>query len=414
YPSPIRGHYPFNEPNEPVKVYSGPLIIDNKVTENCSIEARWLPRQEIRWTTNISAELSEILTLEEKDISFQSKDGHSVRARARIRTTNPLSGWIGKIETGNQNEPMRKLIAYWINATNVIGSDPISAHEPSRERTVRGRSRFSANGYLITMDARRDLSQKIRESKENGGYFISHAMEISRENSEDFTTVDAQELLESLRLAMSFARGSWTSPCLPVGFNANNSIVWQSWSANHAEVYGRGVSWWDPHRSQDLTHFMELYLKVFGNPSLWPTLRFLTQSSIASNTKGFLEQKIITAFSAIENLSWHTYVSSGKRSEQNHKSRGQGKRVRELVNQLNLGLNIPENLVILKNWAKKMELGDAPMAITEIRNRLVHPKEPGEIYDTKGLLTEPFSSWVCRSQPRTGLTKPPLTARSPW
>lgn len=90
-------------------------------------------------------------------------------------------------------------------------------------------------------------------------------------------------------------------------------------------------------------------------------------------------------------LSWVTYVLSGMRSAGDHRQNHHAaQNLRDLLARAAIDPAIPAELTVLHQWAadSQPEIGDGPEAITWARNRLAHPKDPGEPYRLEGFLSE--------------------------
>ncbi|WP_141925400.1 hypothetical protein [Haloactinospora alba] len=351
------GVYEFGETNQAFKFHEGKIWIDGVEFNNGLIEARWFPKKEIRWFAeepkNSKNNIIPIFDLEDKELNILDSKNNYFSLSAKITSTNPPSGYIPEIEIGDSKHPLKKVIAHWINGPNIIPGENVIFHYKNRTSYQKGRISFSGAGYNILIDPRPHLSKEIKKAKECGGYILSHAMEITREDGGSFTGKEAKDLLYALQLALSFARGNFTSPNIPTGFDFNNEIMWQNWSIKHAEKYGIGVSWWDPHTSEDLKDFLNLFLNKFvdSDPDAWKTLKFITQSALASNNEGFIEQKIVTAFSALDHLYWYKYVLKGD-GKLSKKRKYEDQRIRRMIFDISHKYQVPKELKTLSYWAK--------------------------------------------------------------
>jgi hypothetical protein len=115
---------------------------------------------------------------------------------------------------------------------------------------------------------------------------------------------------------------------------------------------------------------------------------YLAQAYVASNRGGFVEQRLTTAFAALELLSWQRAVLEGEADPNRHDSKRADQRLRAMLTKAKVPISVPGHLTALVAFAHDEGLGDGPKSVTEVRHRLTHPKAPGDLYDRRPLLTD--------------------------
>jgi hypothetical protein len=124
----------------------------------------------------------------------------------------------------------------------------------------------------------------------------------------------------------------------------------------------------------DLEAFLKASVAKLHDGNVANTTRFQMQLATQTSDLGFVENRIFSAFPAIENLSWDTFVLSGLVSKRKFKAWPTERRLRELLIRAQIQVDIDEQrLPVLHRLA--VEKGtDDPGAITWVRNSLIHPK----------------------------------------
>ncbi|MGH3516275.1 MAG: hypothetical protein ACRDQ7_02415 [Haloechinothrix sp.] len=122
-------------------------------------------------------------------------------------------------------------------------------------------------------------------------------------------------------------------------------------------------------------------------------------TAVLVNRTGFVEQRIMTAFSAIEHLAWVRFVLEGGTSKRQYEEelRGAGNRLKRLLQDAHIPIDIdPQVHPALAQFAADKASGGAPLdgptAVAYVRNRLVHPDaRRDDIYRRRPMLSE---SWL--------------------
>jgi hypothetical protein len=185
---------------------------------------------------------------------------------------------------------------------------------------------------------------------------------------------------------MSFALGRWVAPALPVGFNREGERIWEQWAPWRCDSIHGYESWWDTHTADDLADFVGGFIEAYLDPHEHPIVRHVAMHLIAANHSGTTaEGKVMLAQAGLEHLAWVTVVLTGPMSKKAFRALGTAKRLRPLLEEAQVSLSMPSELDGLFELATRRDL-DGPDAIVWVRNRLAHPKDPGEPYRIEGLV----------------------------
>lgn len=285
-----------------------------------------------------------------------------------------------------------------MNLPKITGPIVLTEQMPQGHRSRwTGRWQLKVDGWHITLDSRPDHTDVTSEARHKRLYVLTHAMEIRRADNEDFTVDQANSLLEQLRITFSFAFGYWTAPVLPRGYDKDDRVVWERWAAPICEPYRRTASaWLYPGRPEDLTELARRAIPALADRSRRGATRLQMQLAVSSVESGFVEQRILTAAPAVENLSWVRLVVRPQSSQRTHRgwTRDEYKnhtaedRLRYLLQEACIPTDIdPMQFPALAAFTAR-DRTDGPTAVTRIRNRLVHPKSAYELSEHHGQIEE--------------------------
>jgi hypothetical protein len=219
-------------------------------------------------------------------------------------------------------------------------------------------------------------SNNIKALKAEGGFRLTHVGSFQKIGGIPFLGQDADNYLKSLHYFLSFAKGDWCEPSCAVGYDLFENRVWESWSSPQ-EPWKTPLSWFDPHHSSNLTILFPNFMSRCNNEEWNEALHEVIYWYLRANNSNGIDAGIILAQSAIERLSYE-YVVKDRRllTSNGFKDLCASDKFRLLFSSLDIPLDIPVETPKLKCLSHKngMNWIDAPQAITEIRNSLVHPE----------------------------------------
>ena len=248
---------------------------------------------------------------------------------------------------------------------------------------------LKASGWNVEIKSLSTTSSTLKTLRETGGYGLTHVGLLQKEDGSIFDGKTAEDILNALRHFFSFSKGMLCNPCLAVGFDDKEQRVWQAWSSPRGQ-WKTPSSWFDPHHCDQLVNFFVGFMAKWENDDWRDALREGIYWYLSSNcsTLGLgigIDAGIILTQAAIERLSFE-YVVSQKRmiEKEGFKNLRASDKFRLLFSSLGIPIDIPASLAELQKLAKQFNWIDAPHAITEIRNSLVHPehKQRGQFGQT--------------------------------
>jgi hypothetical protein len=270
----------------------------------------------------------------------------------------------------------------WVNLPSIHRSEAV---EDERGSWL-GRWRVESCGWHLTIDERRDLAEaKTLADELDEQYLVTHVGDLRRADGAPFDAATATDVLFAWQLAMSFALGRWVAPAVPVGFDACGR-VWEQWAPWRCDVLRGSPSWWDTHTADDLADFVRAFLRAFLDPGRRDEVRLTAMHAISANHSGTTaEAKVMLAQAGLEYLGWVRLVLSGRTPRDRYKAMSAAERLRILIADAGIPVDVPDGLPGLVDLAASKGL-DGPSAAAWVRNRLVHPKDPGEPYRIEGLV----------------------------
>ncbi|WP_446216281.1 hypothetical protein [Micromonospora sp. IBHARD004] len=381
---PLTPVYGFSEPGASIVLHSGPLGVVGTAARSGRVELSLGSRPGLRWHV-------------EPDEGDQLGDLGAVRLRlhrrgrqwtvdAHQRSIN--EGWINHAEFAEPSVDLRRVLVHWMNLPNILGPIVLFAAGSGRRQWWAGRWQAQVDGWVLTLDGRPDHRDALKDAHLQHVHVLTHVMDIRRSDGSSFDVPAVRHLLESLRVGLSFAFGRWVAPLLPVGYDSRGRIVWEAWTSPICDPAQRiGSAWLYAGRPDDLTELVTRTVTAFNDDSRPGITRFQMQLAVQAVESGFVEQRIMAAFPALENLAWQALVLDGKMTPTAYKKEPAEDKLRRLLN----GAHIPTDidaaaLPALAGFASTERL-DGPTAVTRVRNRLIHPKSPtDQIYRHDGLV----------------------------
>jgi len=317
---------------------------------------------------------------------------HGLTGSGETHATTEGQGWSNGLRFGSADVSLQRLVAHWVNLPDLGPARPVGppVEDPGGfwRRATSWRARI--RDWDVRIDSRADLDEVLRVCRRDRTFALTHVMEVHRGDGSTFTGDQAHQLLEVLQLAVSFALGRSCCPTAPVGYAPDGRAAWSEWGPSRCDHAGLGAGrWWYERRGQDLVEMLEGFLRHWDDDSGRQTLKFTATSAVVAGEQGFVEQRLVTAASALEHLCWVTDVREGGVSETSYRNVPAHDRLRSLLTALRVPVIIDvENLPTLAAHAAEQDGCDGPRAITQIRNELVHPKNTRSLYDRPGLLSE--------------------------
>jgi hypothetical protein len=375
----------------------------------CELEviARWGVKQDIRWTARFDTVIPNpywdgpdhlSFTLCEGFAAGEVIDGMRVSGWDHDRLTGGLAS--GRI-VGRTDGEIDSLDLSWVNLSDTGGGQGgvLRARDGSvdtRTAVWRGREIWNLGDWEMTVDARPDLAKVIGELKDHGGHAVTHLAVLRRADRESFSAADVTPILRAYHQAVAFALGREAAPSPATARGRDGSIVWREWSVRRADQMGGVTPWW--HRNAcSMDEVTRLIGAKLLDPKFGRNASHILQGYVLAKRGGFLEQRITVGFSTIEQICWQIKVFEEGVDGRRYDRKDADQRLRGMLVNAQMPHQpwVPDHLPALKQFTKREGLPtadlDGPAAVAQVRHRIVHPKDPTDLYDIPNLLPE---AWV--------------------
>jgi hypothetical protein len=313
------------------------------------------------------------LALDGNDVpGFATKLSSSSSGGATLKWCPNVEPLIGR---GNQNTQITSVVFHIFNYRDILFGTRRSGEHVGTTWHAIYHIDLKASGWNVELKSLPTTSDILKTLDEEGGYGLTYVGCLQKEDGTSFDGKTAQEMLNALRHFFSFSKGMWCNPCLAVGFDDKENRVWESWASPDGG-WSNPSSWFDPHHCEQLVNLFPGFMAKWKDEDWREALHEVIYLYLCSNisSRG-IDNGIILAQAAIERLSFE-YVVNHKRliESEGFKNLRASDKFRLLFSSLGIPIDIPASMPKLNKLAKQFNWIDAPHAITEIRNSLVHPE----------------------------------------
>ncbi|MCW5799764.1 MAG: hypothetical protein KIT40_14795 [Nitrospira sp.] len=397
---PIKPIYEMSAINEAVSLHAGELEIEQSgqvFAGTGTMSLRWLPTPGLRFSVSLRND-GPSLTLGQarlrychSPVSFDAFISLMIPGMDGIGALVEASGWFS-FAFGGQGSGLCRCIFHVPNFIQYLGK-PVTV---SNRHFYRGQAVMECNEWRITLQRLQCADNKYHETlKSLGGYAFTHVGEMARKDGGTFRLNDLKDHLEKIRWWLSFCRGFWVAPLLPIGMGSDNTRRWWDWQDSKIDQTQTVMTWANPYSESFLedtyTGFME---RITRNEWKEPT-ELSIWWYLASNTRaGGMEGSIILTQSAFELLAWTLFVEEHKTlNAKSFKRLSGAEKIRRLLTAAGIPLPIPDCLHSLCNMAVKHTWHDGPQTLTQFRNGFTHPerKQRQVVVKAEGLAL--FEAW---------------------
>jgi len=376
-PAILRSPYVLGVADSPIRVYTGDVTLIEaglSVSGPGSFAIRWLPTPRLVFRTQAFG----VLGYDPLDVSATrsgSAKGYMTHATFSSSAGGGTEGFIdGPIARGTGED--LATVLFHIPNFPVFSGEPVSTRSG---RILHSRVNLAAGDWDIVIDGRED-DVRIREAlRQSGGYAVTHLGRLVRRDAAAFRVDEALDMLEALSELLSFACGTRCVPMLPIGRNARGNEVWRQWRQPYVSPYRSRLTWFRETDPEALARaFPGLYRRWTDRPQREVLRRVIYLHGQAN--RGGVEPGLILAQAALELLAWQVLVIETKAiSGPGFEILPAADKLRLLLTACRIPLDIPGSLEDLVAAAKARSLRDAPEAMTNLRNRWVHPPRKGSL-----------------------------------
>lgn len=369
--------------NGPVELYTGPLeltINDKSVSGDGVISWEWVP------VPRVSFRMGNCTSTPPIPFSngiLKMSDGRTGTIRPTRVTLSggenakapTVEGIMEPVEFGC-GAALKSAIFHVPNFQSYLGT---GVCDQGRRQLRSARAVIESDEWQVTFDevrrekdgSGRSFSEQIQDT---GGFGITHVAKLERRGGDSFSSADAKEVEEALFWFLSFCRGSWVAPLLAVGLDVDGNRSWEEWRDWKVERWRRVRSWFDTPSCAGLVEAFPGFVRRRKDATWKEPIELAIHWYVESNMcAGGVEGGTILAQAAFELLAW-TFLVEDRRvlSEDGFQKLPASDKLRLLLSSCAIPLPIPSSMCELSNAALAFNWEDAPQAMTEVRNALVH------------------------------------------
>ena len=283
-----------------------------------------------------------------------------------------VNGLIEEFEIG-QGQKVSFII---FHVTNFIDYHGRGVRDEAGRKSWASRSVIEAGEWRITIDKIEDAKRLFEGLKAIGGFAITHVGRLERVDGKKFDAKKSDGVFEVMFRYLSFCRGEWVAPILPIGFDANGDRVWEKWRSWKIERWKNVDNWFNWHSEEGLSKGFPGFFTKWQDEK-WQVVLLLSNHWYveANMSAGGQEGSVILAQAAFELLGWtHLVDEQSALSDKGYEKLDAADKLRLLLMSCGIPAAIPATLARLATCgqAKGNDWKDGPEMLTEVRNALVH------------------------------------------
>ncbi|NJN72583.1 MAG: hypothetical protein HC799_07090 [Limnothrix sp. RL_2_0] len=368
------------KPNTDFVIHEGQLIIqaDNEkaILSEGKIVFSWFPTPKLRFSARLKVQYS-VPFNQEISVNFQNK-----RTKAKIfkiKSDVEFSIVQGSI-LNYEIEKNIKISRVYCHITNFPDFDGQEHIKDSVRAYFFDRLILNNGDWTIKIDPLRHNKNKITKLlKESFGFAITHVATLEKVDEGQFLLDEISQLLEGLHYFLSFLAGRWVSPILLNAQEASGKTIPLPIVHYKTTSFKVVKSWFPFSATEHISSMFKEFMRFYLDEDWLEPLQLLISFYIESNISG-VEQGIMMSQSTFELLAWltltqHNFIIS----EQTLDKLPAHDLLRLLFSWHNIPTDMPpiDNMTMLQSLQKLSaanNYSDSPECITQIRNRITHPK----------------------------------------
>ena len=287
----------------------------------------------------------------------------------------PVVKWSPKSEPiigiGDASTQMERVVFHIFNFVLLEGMTQCPGPDETGTRYID----LECDDWKVRFKSLPDTRDNFKKLKAEGGYQLTYVGCLEKSDGSTFSDAEAADCLNALRLFLSFAKGGWCAPHCAVGYDATGARVWESWSSPK-ESWRTPLSWFDPHHCEQLRELFPRFMTRRKVADWRDALReAIYWYLLANDSSHGIDAGIILTQAAIERLAYELVINDRRLlTAEGFKKLRASDKFRLLFSTLCIPLDIPVETPGLQAMAQQRKGLDAPHALTEIRNAVVHPE----------------------------------------
>ena len=396
--------YPQSDVNEPIPLHEGRFRVwagDRWVEGSGSAHLRWLPSPGIEFDIEITEPFPGVgfdsLTVELPGFRTENVVAHSMTLglTSRIRAFASTMEWDREqnllsvgfqvvnftdfITPGLSAAPGDPTAIAGVNGTERLLGGVTSTGSPPKpvQSFTCATADLRHDGWHVSLVALPESLDRYRHLKATGGYSFTHIGQLTRIDDSAFSVQQAEKILESLRVFLSFARGAACGLPIRWGRGIDGEIVWRQFGSPIVDRWRQPHSWFDERHGDLLKELFDAFCQVHNDQRLRESLvRALHWYRHCNTNSSGKEGSLVLGMAALDLLSALIVVGRCRSmSAQEHDRLGAAKKLRALLKALDVPADIPSRYAVLTAFAEKNGKSDSCEALAKLRHGFVHANE---------------------------------------
>lgn len=227
---------------------------------------------------------------------------------------------------------------------------------------------------LATLDNCFDLEELL---KFEGGYGVTHVCKIERLDNTVFTLEESYQIIEAFSYYLSFVRGIWIAPLLVSGFDGEGNKLLEEWRNPiiQGDSWQHGYQWADVDSSTAIVAPFAGFMRKWQEPTWKEVIQNAIQWYIESlkHSHGY-NSSIVLLQAALEKIAWTFLKVNECVTSQGFNGLKASGQIRLLLKFLDIPLEPIDKYPEINKKAKELNWDDSIVAITTIRNTIIHPQ----------------------------------------
>jgi hypothetical protein len=366
--------HPHATANAALTLYEGPVAIDGAAGTG-ALMMRMLPSPQL----TLEAELAGVNVHAPRgrlkaDVMGHTADFLVTRKRLRMgaASSTTLGGPISSFEKGDGTD-LRDVGFQIVNFENFMTpgayTAPVYGYPPHVATLRHG-------GWRVSLTAVAKDTEAFNSLKETGGYTFTHLGRVEREDGSPFAAVDARDILNALRLFLSFARGALCSVPIVWGTGHDGRVVWEQWLSSPVDPWKGRDTWFDELHGNLLAELFGAFAELKAHADLGEAFGLALHWYLRCNTRaGGMEGAIILGLTALDLLGALLVVDRvGTMTAANYDALSARFKLESLLDAMKVPLHVPGHtkLADLASFASANSWQNAAHALAEMRHGFVH------------------------------------------
>jgi hypothetical protein len=371
------------EANQPIIIFEGEYIIKDETRELKiigKIQYNWVPDTGVIFYGKVIEKsitlIKDISSIEYLDVIANGTNiGKGMISNFNISNEIEIKGvFQNQVMTGDKTIAVDKLKFCIPNFRNFLGL-PVKKITNTNHGSYRNRIILDNEKYTIIIDKCLNSKKFYDSVNNNGGFIILYSGELKVKKGA-LTYENSKEVIQCLNQFLCFLNGKRISALFIHGIYQDETI-WCDYSNYYVDSYDSLPSWTNSRSIDNLNELWKVFSNKWNNKNDSDVLNTAIHWYLEANkNSGFVEGSIIMAQTALE-LLYNWYIVENKKLllGKDSENINAANKIRLLISQLSIDYAVPKKYTALQSFLKSGKLLDAPEAVVQIRNAIVHSQE---------------------------------------